>query len=349
MDTQKTKVLLVDDSGFMRIILSDIVNSYSDVMVIDTAVNGKEAVQKNTELKPDVILLDLTMKDYDGLYAIKNIMVDNPTPIVILSSIRSTNPDAVIEALEAGAYDFLDKPHGMIGSKIRDIEGQIYKKIKQAALIDRKSLTVKNKSVNTYDHTFDHAPNYDVIVIGSSTGGTGAIETILQNIPGNLPLSIVIAQHMPEEFIQSFANRLNNQIPLHVKVAEHNEYLKKGTVYLLPGSTNTKIVKISASGTPKFQFTEETFKEFNCPSIDCLLLSVADIYGNKGMGIILTGMGKDGTQGLKKMFEKGAYTIAQDAATSIVYGMPKSAFEAGCTKAVLPLKEMSGFIVSALD
>lgn len=342
----KIRVLLVDDSSFMRVVLSDIVNGQEDITVIDTATDGKEAVEKTKSLKPDVVLLDLTMKDYDGLYAIRNIMADIPTPIVILSSVRSTNAVAAIEALEAGAYDFLDKPAGIINSKIREIEDQICNKIRQASKIDVKNLKIIKKS-NNHLHTFDSLNTYDVITIGASTGGTGAIEHILMNLPSNLPLPVLIAQHMPPEFVHSFAIRLNNIVPLQVKVATEGEIIRANTVYLMPGNANVR-VKRTASNV-KFQFTDAVYKEYNNPSVDCLFESVEVAYGKKIIAIILTGMGKDGTNGITRIKHSGGYTIAQDQSSSIVWGMPRSAIENGAINQVVSLIEIPGFIVSCMS
>lgn len=346
--SQVIKVLLVDDSGFMRIVLADIINAQKDIKVIDTASNGKEAVEKTILIKPDVVLLDLTMAEYDGMYAIKKIMEQFPVPIVILSSIRATNPSAVLDALNAGAVDFLDKPVSVVGSNIRQIDHLICTKIKQAASANLKNVVANQGFSNQNNHTFENKLNYDFIVIGASTGGTGAIEQILVNLPQNLPIPVVVCQHMPPEFIHSFAERLNQATPIHVKVATENEELLGGHVYLMPGHTNTKIIEAKNGYNPRFVFTSDTFAEYNNPSINCIMASAAMVYKEKCMGIILTGMGKDGTIGLSKIYNSGGYTIAQDEKSSIVYGMPKEAFEAQVVKKVVSLQNMAGFIISAL-
>lgn len=343
----KIRVLLVDDSGFMRIVLTDILNSSEDIEVADTATDGKEAVDKTVAIKPDVVLLDLTMKDYDGLYAVKNIMQKCPTPIVMLSSMGNTNPDAYVEALEAGAIDFLNKPAGLANSKIRDIDRLIYNKIRSAAKVDVKNLPKQKAVKNTHTHTFDSQIAYDAIVIAASTGGTGAIEHILSKLPENLPLPIVIAQHMPAEFVYSFASRLDEAIALQVKVATVGESLKNGVVYIAPGDMNIKLEKL----TKNIRIAESNivYKEFNHPSADALLESAAEVYGARAIGIILTGMGKDGAEGLEKMKKKGALTIGQDEASCVVWGMPKAAYEAGAVSKLLPLNEIATYVVSAIS
>lgn len=347
--TIQIKVLLVDDSSFMRMLLSDIVSSNPNIVVVDTAINGKEAVEKCKILSPDVVLLDMTMADYDGMYAIKHIMNDHPVPIVILSSIRTTNPDSILEALEAGAFDFIDKPVGIANSKIRLIEDEICGKIILASKIDKSKLIKKNTTTNTFKHTFVHNHKYQVLAIGASTGGTGALEYILMNLPENLPIPVIIVQHMPVSFIQSFAHRLNIITKLTIKVAQENEELKDSIVYIVPGHTNTIISKTTNQSKVRFEHTNEQFLEYNNPSINSLFSSIARVFGEKCIGIILTGMGRDGTLGLTEIFEHGGLTIAQDQKSSIVFGMPKSAFEAGVVKNVVSLADMPGFIVSALD
>ncbi len=342
----KIRVLLVDDSGFMRLVVSDMINSSPDIMVLDTAENGLEAVQKTKSLLPDVVLLDMTMKDYDGLYAVKNIMKDTPTPIIILSSLGNTQPDLVFEALDCGAYDFVNKPTGVLGSKIRDLEQHLFGKLRNAARVDVSNLKQKASKKNNLQHTFD-ASLYDIISIGSSTGGTGALEHILTHMPENLPIPVVIAQHMPQDFIHSFAERLNGILPFEVSVAVEGNALQQNNVYLIPCDVNMGVAK--RRDKIVFQVFNEDFKEYNHPSVDCLMQSVARTYQAKSIGVLLTGMGCDGAIGIKEIFDQKGYTIAQDEASCIVFGMPKAAIETGGVRTVLSLKQMPSFLVSMLS
>lgn len=342
----KIKVLLVDDSGFMRLVVSDMINSSSDLMVIDTAENGLEAVQKTKSLSPDVVLLDMTMKDYDGLYAVRNIMKDTPTPIVILSSLGNTQPDLVFEALDCGAYDFVNKPTGVLGSKIRDLEQHLFGKLRNAAKVDIVNLKQKSSKSNNLQHTFDTSL-YDILAIGSSTGGTGALEHILTHMPENLPIPVVIAQHMPQEFIHSFAERLNGILPFNVCVAREGDSLQPNVVYLMPCDVNMGVTK--KRNRVVFQVYGNDYKEYNHPSVDCLMQSVAKAYSAKSIGVLLTGMGSDGALGMKDIFDQKGYTIAQDQASSVVFGMPKAAIETGGVKSILSLKQMPSFLVSMMS
>lgn len=342
----KTKVLLVDDSGFMRLVVSDMINSSSDLMVLDTAENGLEAVQKTKLLHPDVVLLDMTMKDFDGLYAVRHIMKDSPTPIVILSSLGNTQPDLVFEALDCGAYDFVNKPTGALGSKIRDLEQHLFGKLRNAARVDIKNLKQRPSNKNNLQHTFDTSL-YDILSIGSSTGGTGALEHILTHMPENLPIPVVIAQHMPQEFIHSFADRLDGLLPFKVCVAIKGDSPKPNTVYLMPCDVNMGVTK--KRDNVVFHVYDEDFKEYNHPSVDCLMHSVAKTFGARSIGVLLTGMGSDGAIGIKDIFDNKGYTIAQDEASCVVFGMPKAAIETGGIRNVLSLKQMPSFLVSMLS
>lgn len=342
-------LLLVDDSSFMRLVIADMLGSYPEMNVMATAENGKEALEKTKLLKPDVVLLDLVMKEYDGLYAVKQIMQSCPTPIIILSSLGNTNINAVFDAVEAGACDFLNKPNSEVSARIRNVEHQLIAKIRQAATVDCTRLSQRKTAINTNPHTFDSLLSYDILVIGASTGGTGAIEEILKKLPSNFPIPIVIAQHMPADFVQSFARRLNDMLPLTVKVGQAGEKLQRGCVYIAAGNDNTRIHRHEGVETARIELTDKKFAEFNHPSVDCLMDSVAEVYGKRAIAVILTGMGKDGAKGMEALSRKKALTIAQDEKTCVVFGMPKAAIEKGAIRHVLSLPEIPGFIVSSLS
>ncbi|TAH17332.1 MAG: chemotaxis-specific protein-glutamate methyltransferase CheB [Cytophagales bacterium] len=333
----------------MRLVIADMLRQDASIEVIDTASNGKEAYEKTIALKPDVVVLDLVMEKYDGLYAVKKITAVQPTPIIILSSLGNVNPDIVVEALNAGAFSFVNKPQGILNAHIREVNETLIDKIKLAAGIDTKKLIQKNQKIqNTNPHTFEQKLAYHVIVIGASTGGTGAIENILLNLPSNLPIPLLIAQHIPENFVHSFANRLNDLVPLEIAVAQEDEILRGGKVYITTCSSNTKLKKHADSNKVRIGLTEEKYPQFNNPSIDSLMLSVAQIYGDKAIGVLLTGMGRDGVQGLSAIYHAGGFTIAQDEKTSVVFGMPKAAIEEGVARFVLPLADIAPFLVGCL-
>ncbi|MBK6267253.1 chemotaxis-specific protein-glutamate methyltransferase CheB [Marivirga sp. S37H4] len=340
----KISVLVVEDSALMRILLSDIINADKSIELIGTAKNGLEGVEKAQKLRPDVIISDMIMPEYDGLYLVKRIMNDNPTPVILLSALDKNN-ELILDALQKGAFDFLDKPKEDITKSIKAKNYPLTDLVKVAAQSNIKNFKVKE---NKNSHAFNGSLNYKLIVIGASTGGPGAIENIILQLPNNLILPIIIAQHMPESFIQSFAKRLNLLTELQVKVAESGEELKPGYIYLAPGTANLELRKNPHSDGVITHFSKKQYVEFNYPSIDCIMESAAKIYGSKMIGVILTGMGKDGSEGLKKVKEKGGITIAQDEKTAVVYGMPKNAFDTGATDRLVPIDQMGGYLVSCL-
>jgi two-component system chemotaxis response regulator CheB len=346
MPEEKIKVLLIEDSGLMRLIISDILRSDTTIDLVDTAENGKEGLEKVIKHKPHVVVTDLIMPHYDGLYAVTKIMEQAPTPIVVLSSLEKADP-VVFDVLRAGAVNFVDKPKKNAVSGIREVDNQLIGAVKaasQANVLGPAKQTIPRRSIQVESRKL----KYDVICIGSSTGGPGAVEKIIEKLPANLNIPLVIAQHMPESFLASFAKRLNLLTPLHVKLAEKGEQITGGNIYIAPGHTNTCIIRDVYSGMPVFNYTSRQFAEFNYPSVDCLMLSAAEVYGKKALGIILTGMGKDGTEGMKAIFGKGGYTVAQDEASSVIYGMPKSVVESGAAKRSVALEEIPAFIISCL-
>lgn len=339
------RTVLIDDSAFMRKVISDILLADDAIELAGVANNGQQGLQMVEDLKPHVIVTDMVMPDYNGLYVVTSVMEKNPLPIILLSSLEKTD-SRIFDALELGAFEFIDKPNQVNRENLH--EYGLINLIKQAAQTDialLKAQRLSKKNNNT--HNFEQAL-YQIVVIGASTGGPGAVEYVLGNLPGNLQIPVVVAQHMPHRFIETFTERLKGQIHLPIKIARKGETLKGGMIYVAPGESNLRIEKNVITGKPMFTFTEKKYAEFNYPSIDCLFESVAETYMNAGIGIILTGMGKDGTLGLQKIKEKGGYTIAQDEGSSVVYGMPKAAYESGAVLQVVNLKQIPGFIVSCL-
>ncbi|MDO1446694.1 chemotaxis-specific protein-glutamate methyltransferase CheB [Rhodocytophaga aerolata] len=346
MPEEKIKVLLIDDSGLMRLIISDILRTDAAIEIIDTAENGKDGFEKTVKYKPDVVVTDLVMPHYDGIYAVKNIMKQAPTPIIVLSSLDRADPE-VFDALHEGAVDFIDKPKGKLVSGIREVNTLLIKAVKEASKANVQQLR-KARKVTTPRQPETGKLNYEIICMGSSTGGPGAIEYILTKLPEKLAVPVVIAQHMPERFLDSFAKRLDSLTALKVKLAEKGEPLTDGTIYLAPGHSNTLVTKDIRTGLPFFSFTTREYKEFNFPSVDCLMYSAAQVYKNKALGVLLTGMGKDGAEGMKAIYEAGGYTLAQDEESSVVYGMPKSVVEIGAARKSIALEDIPAFIVGCL-
>ena len=340
---KNTRVLIADDSGFMRLLISDILSENEGMEVVGAAVDGKDAVQKVKELKPDVLLLDMNMGEYDGIYAVKNIMKAHPLPILILSSVGNTNLQPIFDALQEGAVDYLNKP-SRGNAKMRLIETELIQKIR--SVTRAKPMAVKPHTKNTHQHTFDGKSKYDLVVIGASTGGPSALEEVIVSLPSNLNVPVVIGQHMPTNFIAPFVKRLNKLSPLNVVVGTRDMELKAGYIIIAPGNTNMVIT--SKANRAKIDFTEEQYKEYNHPSINSIMLSAAEVYGDKTLGVILTGMGKDGVEGMKAIKAAGGFTIAQNEKSSIIYGMPKVAVQCGAIDKSIDIKEIGSFIVNSL-
>ena len=341
----QTKVLIVDDSGFMRLLIKDMLADESSIEVVDVAENGKEAFEKTKLLDPDVVLLDLVMKDYDGLYALNKIMKEVPKPIIILSGASEGHPEKVFQAMDEGAFDFMAKPNKV--SKFRDIQKMLVQKIKSAGKTDIQKL-MRKKGINNNPHTFEEIPNFEMIVIGASTGGTSAVESILKNLPCNLPIPMLIAQHIPTDFGYSFAARLSKESPFEVRVPNNKEFLREGVVYLAPSESNVLLKHHDQRDTFFFEYSHERYPNFNFPSINMLMISVAKLLKNKTIGVQLTGMGSDGKDGIVEIFNRGGFTIAQNKESSVVFGMPKEAIDAGVVREVLHLNEIPAYIINLL-
>ena len=342
----RIRTVLIDDSAFMRKVISDIIRADTSIELVGVANDGLQGSEMALTLKPDVVITDMVMPEYDGMYVVNSVMDKRPVPIILLSSLEKSNA-RIFDALQNGAFEFIDKPTNTANLKATDYG--LLELIKEASRTDISLLKAKQLAhKNTHSHSFSDTLNYEIIVIGASTGGPGAVELILTNLPKNLKIPVIVVQHMPSRFLETFAQRLNDQGPLPVKLARKGEPIKGGIVYIAPGEGNMRIEQNLITGSPMATFTDKKYEEFNYPSIDCLFESVAEKYGKHSIGVILSGMGKDGTRGLKKIKEVGGFTLAQDEDSSIVYGMPKVAFEEGAVKQVVSLKQIPGFIVSCL-
>ena len=336
----KINVLVVDDSSLMRLIISDIIKSDNQLKVIGSAKDGKEAVDRVKSLKPDIVLLDMTMEDYDGLYAVKRIMKECPVPIIILSALGNTNMAPILEALELGAVDYIIKPEGSVTSKVREVHQKIISKVKAAATSNIEHTKHLNLPSYTFDHTFDEDPRHDILVIGASTGGPAALHRVIGRLPGNLIIPVLIAQHIPENFVDSFVKRLNQITPLEVVVGKEDMRIEAGKIYVAPGDKNM-IIKKTKTRTPKIALITTKFSEYNFPSVNALMISVAEVYKERTVATLLTGMGKDGAVALNRLRKSGAFTIAQDKESSVVFGMPGEAIRLGAATEILPLSSIA--------
>lgn len=338
-------VLVADDSVLMRLLIKDILQEDPEIQVIGYANNGREAALLTKQLRPNVVLMDMTMGEYDGLYGVQKIMADCPTPILILSALGNTNMDPILDGLKMGAVDYLNKP-AQNSVNMRQMSAVLIEKIKEVSKVVLKEVPKEQNHINIHEHSFDDHANYDIIVIGASTGGPTAIETVLTQLPKNLNVPVLVVQHIPPNFVPAFAARLNQITPLSVRMAQKGDILEAGNILIAPGDKNMIVRRKEKQVF--IDFTDRKFIAYNDPSVDSLMLSVAEVYGKKGIGVLLTGMGKDGALGMKAIKEKGGYTIAQSQKTCVVYGMPRAAVETDAVVKVVNLDEIGGFLVSCL-
>ncbi|WP_421765512.1 chemotaxis-specific protein-glutamate methyltransferase CheB [Ekhidna sp.] len=345
MSNSKLKILVVEDSAFMRLLITDLLSDDNQLEVIGTAVNGLEAIEKVKDLKPDIVLLDLNMADYDGLYAIKGIMNDRPTPILILSSVGNTNLQPVFDALKHGAVDYINKPDRN-KSKMRELQVELIQKIKSTSRAKPKKVNISKAKVEVVAKKRRKKSDYDLIAIGASTGGPTAIERVICSLPADFDIPIIVCQHMPAIFIPQFVQRLGALTSLEVVAATKGMEPTPGVVIFCPGHAN--LILSGDTKSPSIDFTDKVYREYNKPSINAMMQSAAVIYGKKMVGVLLTGMGKDGVNGMKDIHNSGGRTIAQNKESSVIYGMPKAAFEAGAVDEVLDIREIGNYLVNNL-
>jgi two-component system, chemotaxis family, protein-glutamate methylesterase/glutaminase len=328
------RVLIVDDSSFMRKSLTHILESDPAIQVAATAENGESAVTITKQIKPDVILLDIEMPVMDGLTALAHIMAECPTPVVMLSAINKRDATIAIKSLEYGAVDFIPKPSGVISYDIETTAREIKAKVLAAAAVTVFHRPLAVPDTSTLHPMKRKLPKKEIVVIGASTGGPKALITILSALPHRISPAILIVQHMDPQFLISFVERLQWATSLNVTLAEDLEIIKSGHVYVAPGGCNTIIVRKGLDRMIRLQ--AKTAESDLSPSIDQAMISAAGYNGN-ALGVLLTGMGSDGALGMKAIKDAGGSTMAEDQSTCVIFGMPKAAIELGCVDVVVPL------------
>lgn len=356
-NNKKVKVLVVDDSAFMRKILSDILGSNETIEVIGMAKNGVEAIRLIKLLKPDVVTMDIEMPILNGIDALKEIMQTNPVPVIMLSSLTSDGAEATLTCLDIGAVDFIQKPSSVFRINIDDLKKELVNKINIASKVD---LTFKNRKQSVTNNKLELIQNLNksstqsrknkhyFIVIGTSTGGPRALQHVLPLMPKNIPASILIVQHMPPGFTKSLAERLNNMSNITVKEAEDDEKVLPGHAYIAPGNYHLEI-KTKPNSDVFIKLSQEEPVSGHRPSVDALFKSVANNIDENIIAVIMTGMGADGSNGVKELKNNtDCYVIAQDEDTSVVYGMPKSAVNMGVVDDIVPLHEITNYILKKL-
>ncbi|GAF63693.1 chemotaxis response regulator protein-glutamate methylesterase CheB [Bacillus sp. TS-2] len=342
---KKYRVLVVDDSAFMRKMISDMLNRDPMIEVIGTARNGQEAISKRRQLNPDVMTLDVEMPVLDGLQTLKMIMEENPCPIIMLSSTTKEGATNTMIAMEYGAVDFIAKTSGAISLDINKIAEIIVYKVKCAAKVKNLKSTIvslptvrKKRPILPIKRSYSQKKK--IFLIGTSTGGPKALKEVLTQLPAHFPWPIVIVQHMPAGFTNSLAERLNSLSEITVKEAEKGEVLQNGTAYIAPGGYHIGLLQTEQNLMIDY-LDEEPIKGLK-PAVDLLFRSASSLLTVEKVAIIMTGMGADGTEGLLSLKSAGGcYAIAQSEESSIVFGMPKVAIKSKVIDEIVHLEEIA--------
>jgi two-component system, chemotaxis family, protein-glutamate methylesterase/glutaminase len=344
---RKIRVLVVDDSFLMRKIISDIINSDPDLEVVGKAKDGQEALDKIASLAPDVITLDLNLPVVDGIDVLSQVMKKHPTRIIMFSAYTRSGASATMRALELGAVDFIAKPSGEISLGLDKLREEIVTKIKLAAdvNIDKYLAGVTGTALPEVQPLKPEIRH--LVVIGASTGGPKAIMEIMQGLSENLPATFLVVQHMPKGFTMSFAERISWQSGMRAKEAEEGDELAVGKIYVAPAGHHMTLDR-GPNGV-RIRLNQDPLVNFVRPSIDVTMFSAAAVFGRDCIGVILTGMGKDGAEGSRKIKEAGGTIIIQDEKTSVVWGMPRAVSREGVVDEVLPISEIPQAIARRIN
>ena len=348
-DISPIRTLIIDDSAVIRQMLSGMLKEDPEIEVVGTAVDPFEAREKIKQLNPDVITLDIEMPKMDGITFLEKIMSLRPMPVVMVSTLTQKGADVTLQALELGAVDYVSKPTAhRPGEGMEALKDEIIVKVKAAAKANVRQLDME-RGITDGELAYTARPEDDaarVIAIGSSTGGVEALRELLSPLPDTLP-PIVFTQHMQAQFTSALATRLDGLTKLKVVHAQHGLRLQPGHAYLAPGDQHLVVAKQGSMFICRLD--DGSPVSGHKPSVDMLFSSVSKAYGDAACGVILTGMGKDGAIGLKEMHDAGAFTIGQNEESSVVYGMPRAAMEAGAVQEQLPLSRIPARIIEHLS
>ena len=370
MCEKQIRILVVDDSAFMRKALCMMLDSDPQIKVIDTARDGQEGFEKVQKLKPDLVTMDIEMPRMDGLTSLKQIMETYPVPVMMVSSLTTDGASATLDAMDLGAVDFIPKELSYVSLDIVKIKEELIAKIKDivkrkhilmarykqaAAFKKAKGNSQKLRTAITPHNEIDtsiqpvktiakrnHSVN--LIAIGSSTGGPPALQSVITKLPRNLPVGVVIAQHMPAMFTKSLADRLDKLSQISVKEGEHGEMVEPGVVYIAPGGKQMIIKKVGIKS--QIVISNQPEDSIYKPSVNIMLSSVVEIYGRSTLGVILTGMGSDGLTAFREVRTKGGVIIAQNEESCVVYGMPKAVIDAQIADHISPIESIHSEIIS---
>jgi two-component system chemotaxis response regulator CheB len=351
MSRATPRAVVVDDSHFMRTMLSDMLED-GGVTVVDTAADGAEAVGAVLEHEPDVVTMDLQMPEVDGLEAVERIMAERPTPILMLSAHTADGADVTFEALEKGAVDFFTKPGGEVSTRMSGMEDQLVRKVKAVAGADVRGGTsvadrTRSPPRSTETTTGDDYREGGTVLIASSTGGPTVVERVVAGLPRDADFRVIVVQHMPDAFTERFADRLDAASEYDVREAKDGDRIGGGEALVAPGGKHL-VVAGAGGGRLRIKLTEDAPEHGVRPAADVAMRSAAETVDGPLVGVVLTGMGADGADGVQAIADAGGHVIAQDEASSAVFGMPKRAIERGCVDDVLAGDDVPEGILDAI-
>lgn len=354
---EKIRILIVDDSAFMRKSLSIMLNSDEDIEIVGTARDGMEGVALAKSLRPDLITMDIEMPRMDGLSALKIIMKEAPTSVIMVSSLTTEGAESTLKALELGAVDFIPKEMSFVSVNISEIKADLIKKVKticrQTQLHKRlRKISGMSQGIRAKSFAKKSVPglpinNYKAVAVGISTGGPLSLQKVIPQLSKNIRVPIFIVQHMPPKFTKSLADRLNNMSEINVKEAQNNEEVKGGTVYIAQGGYHLNLKK-TGIGKVAIKINPKPDNTLHRPSVDVMLDSVVSVYGKQTLAVIMTGMGHDGSEAIQRLKNIGGYCLAQDEDSCVVYGMPKAVVDAGNADVIAPLEKIPLIINKAV-
>ena len=359
---RKIKVLVVDDSAFMRKMIKQLVESDPGIEVVGSARDGAEGVEMALSLNPDVITMDIEMPRMNGLEATEAILQRRPTPIIMVSSIPREGARATLDALDRGAIDYISKNLVSSALDMIKVQDELIQKVKAAATSGKRVLRMRAHAplVTEYAHAVavTTAPppaaskgfatqKVAFISIGASTGGPRAIQEVLTKLSADISTPVLVSVHMPKAFTNAFAERLDGLCTFSVKEIENGERIRDGNVYISPGGTQTRIRR-SGLADYRFELSDDPAGSLYKPCVDIVMTSVADVYHGRSLGVILTGMGHDGCEGIRAIKKRGGRTMAQSEETCTVYGMPKAVVDAGLADKVVPLGNIAAEILNMI-
>lgn len=352
MGNSPIRVLVADDSAFMRTAMTRMIESDPGLRVVGSATNGVEALDLIASLQPDVLTLDIEMPRMTGLEVLRKLMPENPLPVIMISSLTQDGAEATLEAFDLGAFECIPKQLSYASLDIVKIRDQLVAKIKAAATSfkarPRKTALAAPAPQAALLRPAAPAVRPCIVALGTSTGGPKALQQILPQLPADLPVGVVVVQHMPPGFTGPFAKRLDSLCKVRVHEANHEETIEAGTVLIAPAGSHLTVYRRTHTRYAVC-LGKIPANTLHIPSVDVMMLSVAEVFGALAMGVILTGMGADGAQGMRLIYEKGGHTLGQDEATCAVYGMPRSCAELGILRRVVPLEHVPTEIVHAVS